>query len=95
VHTKELGKDHPLWEESARILAYGLHNTILHWSPERVALGGSMMNEIGIPLARVRFHLEAIRNKFPRIPDMVHGELKDQGGLWGALARLQQLTARS
>jgi predicted NBD/HSP70 family sugar kinase len=95
AHPKELGKEHPLWEESARILAYGLHNTILHWSPDRVALGGSMMNEIGIPVERVRFHLEAIRNKFPRVPEIVHAELKDLGGLWGGLARLRQLTGRS
>jgi predicted NBD/HSP70 family sugar kinase len=95
VHPKELGKEHPVWEEEARLLAYGLHNTILHWSPQRVAIGGSMMNEIGIPVERVRFHLEKIMKKFPTLPEIVHSELGDVGGLWGALARLRQLNASS
>jgi predicted NBD/HSP70 family sugar kinase len=95
MHPKELGADHPLWEESARILAYGLHNTILHWSPNKIALGGSMMKEIGIPVERVAHHLSAILKKFPKAPPLVHAELNDLGGLWGGLARLRQLSGRS
>ncbi|HVU75407.1 MAG TPA: ROK family protein [Candidatus Paceibacterota bacterium] len=93
VHPKELGTDHPFWEEAARVLAYGLHNTISHWSPDTVAIGGSMMNEIGIPLPRVEAHLEAIRKKYPVLPKIVHSELGDLGGLWGGLQRLKELTA--
>jgi predicted NBD/HSP70 family sugar kinase len=95
VHPKELGKDHPFWEEAARILAYGLHNTILHWSPDRVAIGGSMMKEIGIPLPRVESHLKEILKKFPTAPEIVPAKLEDLGGLWGGIAKLQQLTVRS
>ncbi|MEY4747148.1 MAG: hypothetical protein RLZZ416_197 [Candidatus Parcubacteria bacterium] len=90
-HPREIEKDSPLWEELARIFAYGLHNTILHWSPERVVLGGSMFNEIGIPIDRVRFHLQGIMRKFPEIPEIVHSSLGDLGGIHGGLARLKQL----
>lgn len=91
VHPKEIDKDSPVWEELARYTAFGLHNTILHWSPERVVLGGSMFNEIGIPVDRVRVHLQEIMKAFPEIPEIVHSSLGDAGGLWGGLARLKQL----
>lgn len=89
-HPKELGKDNPLWEELARMAAIGVHNSILHWSPDCVVIGGSMVNEIGIPVDRIRYHVADIMKIFPTIPDIVHSELKDVGGLWGGLARLKQ-----
>jgi len=90
VHPKELGKDHPVWEEEARVLAHGLHNTILHWSPDRVALGGSMFNEIGISVERVSYHVATLMKKFPVVPEIVHSSLGDIGGLWGGLALFRQ-----
>ncbi len=90
VHPKELGKDHEIWDELAKTTAYGLHNTILHWSPDRIALGGSMLNEIGISCDRVRTHLEGIMRKFQTVPEIVHSGLGDVGGLYGGLALLRQ-----
>ena len=89
VHPRDLGPDSPVWEELARIAAIGVHNTILHWSPELVVLGGSMFNEIGIPVESVKEHVAEIMKKFPRIPDIVHATLHDEGGLYGGLARLR------
>ena len=89
VHPKEIDKDSPVWEELARITAFGVHNTILHWSPDRVVLGGSMFNEIGIPVERVRAHVRSIMKKFPETPEIVHSSLGELGGLWGGLARLR------
>ena len=88
---KLIEKDSPVWEELARLCAFGLHNTILHWSPDRVVLGGSMFNEIGIPVDRVRFHVAEIMRKFPSVAEIVHSQLGDLGGLWGGIARLKQL----
>ncbi|HEY4527386.1 MAG TPA: ROK family protein [Candidatus Paceibacterota bacterium] len=88
---RELGKDHPVWEELARIVAIGVHNSILHWTPDRIVLGGSMFNEIGISVARVQAHLSEIMKAFPQIPEIVHSSLGDVGGLWGGMARLKQL----
>jgi predicted NBD/HSP70 family sugar kinase len=87
---KDLGKEHIVWDELAGTLAFGVHNTILHWSPDRVVIGGSMMNEVGIPLERVRKNVAAIMHKFNDVPDIVHSSLGDLGGLWGGLARLKQ-----
>lgn len=90
-HPKELGKESPVWEELAEILAYGLYNSLVHWSPDCVVLGGSMFNEIGISVERVRAHLARINVKLPEVPEMVHSALGDIGGLYGGLARLKQL----
>ncbi len=89
-HPKELGLESPVWEELAETLAYGLHNTILHWSPDRVVLGGSMFNEIGIKVDRVAYHLQQIMIELPSLPEIVHSELADLGGLYGGLAFLKQ-----
>ena len=86
---REIAKDDPVWEELAEILAYGVFNTIVTWSPHRIVIGGSMMNEIGIPVERVAFHLARINNIYPSVPEVVHASLGDNGGLWGALALLK------
>jgi hypothetical protein len=54
-----------------------------------------MMKEIGIPLPRVEAHLKEILKKFPAAPELVPAKLEDLGGLWGGIAKLQQLTVRS
>ncbi len=87
---KELGKEHEVWEELAEILAFGVHNTILHWSPSTVVLGGSMFNEIGIPVASVEKHVHAIMKKMAIVPDIVHSSLGDVGGLHGGVELLKQ-----
>ncbi len=92
-HPKDLGKGNAVWEELAETLAYGLHNSILHWSPDRVAIGGSMLNEVGISVERTALHLKKIMRKFPRVPDIVHSKLGDVGGLYGGLALLRQKAA--
>lgn len=77
--------DDAVWDELAKFLAYGLHNTILHWSPDIIVLGGSMMKEIGIPLPAIRKHLDEILKIFPTPPQIEKAELQDFGGLYGAL----------
>lgn len=78
--------DDAVWDELAKFLAYGLNNTIVHWSPDIVVLGGSMMKEIGIPVPAVRKYLTEIMKIFPQIPEIEKAELGDFGGLYGSLA---------
>jgi predicted NBD/HSP70 family sugar kinase len=87
---KDLGAEHPVWDELAAILAYGVHNTILHWSPDRVVFGGSMFNTIGIKVERVEANVRELMHKFPEVPEMAHSQLGDLGGLYGAMVRLRQ-----
>lgn len=91
---KRIGKkpeeidDPEFWRRIAMFLAYGLNNTIVHWSPEAVILGGSLMNKIDIE--RVRENLRAILKIFPEMPDLKKAELGDKGGLWGSMVFLSQ-----
>ncbi|KKU81744.1 MAG: hypothetical protein UY07_C0010G0013 [Parcubacteria group bacterium GW2011_GWA1_47_8] len=76
--------DDAVWDELAKFLAYGLNNTIMHWSPDIIVIGGSMMKDVGIPIPAVRKHLAQIF-KLPDIPEIKKAELDDYGGLYGAL----------
>ena len=89
---RELGKDNPVWEDMARIAADGVNTSIVFWSPDRVIIGGSMTNEIGISVDRIRALVEENMKAYPKTPEIVHSKLGDLGGLWGGLARLKQLT---
>lgn len=89
---RDLGKENPVWEELAEICAFGVHNTILHWSPNKVVMGGSMLNEVGISVPRIEWHVQNIMRKFSFVPPIVHSELGDVGGLHGGLELLRQRT---
>jgi glucokinase len=82
--------DMNVWDECAYILAVGLHNTFLHWSPERLVLGGAMFNDQGISIERVKEHLIKIARVPEEIPEIKKSELKDIGGLYGSMALYNQ-----
>jgi glucokinase len=85
-------RDPYVWEELARILAIMVHNTILHWSPDTVVLGGSMITgNPSISLEKVQEHLAKIPSPFPELPALRKAELKDRGGVYGGLAYIQTI----
>ncbi|MDP2641396.1 MAG: ROK family protein [Candidatus Yanofskybacteria bacterium] len=87
----EFSQDDPLWEELAEWLAVGLNNTIVHWSPDIVVLGGSMMTgNPRIPLESVKKHLKEKLTIYPESPELALAQLGDFSGLYGALILLQQ-----
>ncbi len=81
--------DKKFWENSAKMLAYGLNNTIVHWSPDVVVVGGSMINERGISLEKTKKFLLEIMKIYPEVPEIKKAELGDLGGLYGALTYLK------
>ena len=46
------------WDEVAKYLAIGLNNIIVHWSPDIIVLGGSVMKSI--PLDKVKSYLKEL-----------------------------------
>lgn len=83
--------DPEIWEETARILAYGLNNIIVHWSPDIIVLGGPMIiQENGISIEKVKKYLKDILKIFPEPPPITKAILGDQGGLYGALVFAKQ-----
>ncbi len=85
--------DSALWDELASYLAYGLRNTIVYWSPNVIVLGGSMI--VGDPrILRedIERHTKAVLGDLP-CPLILDATLKDEGGLYGAIAFLKQKIA--
>lgn len=83
--------DSKVWDECAYILAVGLHNTFLHWSPDRLVLGGAMFNDTGISIDKVKEHLVNIVRVPKEIPDIKKAELKDSGGIYGSMALYNEI----
>jgi predicted NBD/HSP70 family sugar kinase len=84
-------EDPQVWEDLSRWLAYLLNNTIVHWSPHSVVLGGSMIvGDPAIPVDRVADHLNDICAIYPEKPAIKKAELADMGGLYGAMAYVSQ-----
>jgi len=80
--------DKKVWDDVAYYLAFGIHNSLLHWSPDVIVLGGSMMKSI--PIEKVSENLHEILTIFPKAPLVKRAELGNKGGLRGALAIAKQ-----
>jgi len=78
--------DEKIWDDQARLLAIGLNNIIVLWSPECIVLGGSTMQHI--PIDKVQKYTKEFLRIFPEPPTLVRSELGDFGGLYGAMAYL-------
>jgi len=84
-------EDEKIWSEISEVLAYGVHNVIVFWSPDVVILGGSIMNAPGILLKKVESSLKENMKIFPEYSEIKKAALGDFGGLWGALAYIKEL----
>lgn len=83
--------DPKFWDEIAKILAFGLANTTVHWSPDAIVLGGSMITgDPAIPIVAVEKHLQEILKIYPELPVVKKAKLGDIGGLLGALEYAQK-----
>lgn len=81
--------DPAIWSDIAKTLAYGLCNSIVHWSPDVVVLGGSVMQRISIEDTET--HLKEILTVYSELPKLTRASLGDTAGLWGALALSRQI----
>ena len=80
--------DENIWKNVESLIAIGLNNTILHWSPEIVILGGGIMKVEAISIDRIKINLKNILKVFPHHPEIKKGELGELAGLWGSLQYL-------
>lgn len=72
----------------ADILAKGLYDNVLHWSPDVIVLGGSMIvGKNPIPIERVATTLTSLVTQYyPEAPKVLKATLGDHGGLYGGMA---------
>ena len=82
--------DPKIWDELAKYLAYGVNNTLIHWSPDILVIGGSMMKRVGIPLDAVRQYVKQFTKILPAVPPIELASLGDWGGLYGGLELYRQ-----
>lgn len=94
----ELPDDHPAWPLEAEYLALGILSIVLTASPERMVLGGGVMQQESL-LAQVRRQLSALNAGYLPTPMLgeevdryvVAPELGDRAGVLGAIALAQDL----
>lgn len=80
-----------IWDQLAYYLAHGLRNTVLYWSPDVIVLGGSMiLGDPRILLDDIRRHTEEALGEEMPCPLIKDGEFRDEAGLYGAMALLNQ-----
>ena len=80
-------KDPQVWDEISKYLAIGLTNTVVHWSPDTIVLGGSVSESI--PLEKVQSYLSEFLTIFPQAPEILKATLGQDAGLYGALELLK------
>jgi glucokinase len=81
--------DGQIWQEITHFVAVGLHNVIIHWSPDTVVLGGGIIESGKISVTRLFHEVEKLLKIFPDIPVIKKSELGDLAGLYGCLYMLQ------
>ena len=93
VRAETLPPDHPAWELEAHYLAHALVNFILTLSPQRIILGGGVMNQKQLfPLIHVK--VRALLNNYLQTPEIleelgnfiVPAALGSRAGVLGAIA---------
>lgn len=73
-------------QQRLHALATGLYNSILHWSPNLVVLGGAMIQNRVYDLSTLRSNMRMRNTLSKQVPPIRKGRLGDEAGLWGALA---------
>lgn len=82
-HPRDVAKT-PAWKDVEHALAVGIHNTVLHWSPNVVVVGGSMANDLSA--LRLSTELSKIMRVHARLPEVRLATLGALGGIFGAIA---------
>jgi fructokinase len=96
VRAENLSLDHPAWDLEAHYLAIALHDFICTLSPQRIILGGGVMNQTHLfPLVRQKT-IESLRNyvQHPILLDKIDEYIVPPGlgsyaGVFGAIALAQ------
>ena len=95
-----LSPDHPAWQLEAHYLALGLMNICLILAPERIVLGGGVMNQSFL-FPMIRSELTQLLGNYLRLPQIADMEsyvvpsgLSGIAGLYGGLALTHQAPQR-
>lgn len=87
MHPKEVAKT-PEWDIIEDDIAVGLHNSIIHWSPDVLIIGGSMSKDLDAE--RMTEKISKRMRIHPELPAIKIAELSSIGGIHGGFAFLRQ-----
>lgn len=81
--------DDAAWEDIMHLLAVGINNVAVMWSPNIIVLGGSVPQKLNFD--RVNEYFGEVCKIYPEKPLIKMAEIDEQGGLYGGLAYLKNL----
>lgn len=92
-----LAPDHPAWDLEAHYLAHALVDIVVILSPERIILGGGVMQQLQL-FSMVRGKVQQLLNGYLTIPAIIHSVdtyvvppgLGGRSGVLGAIALAEQ-----
>lgn len=101
LSARDLPPDHPAWTLEARYLALGLANWVCTLSPQRIVLGGGVMQQAQL-FPMIRQELGHILGGYIQAPEILNHrdtfvvppQLGSRAGVLGALAMAQALSHR-
>ena len=87
MHPKDVART-DAWEEVEQNVAVGLNNSIVHWSPDVVVIGGSMARDFN--LDSIKEKVTSLMRIHPTLPEIRIAELGSIGGIYGGFTFLKQ-----
>lgn len=87
-------EDTEIWKNITKELAIGVHNTLLHWAPDTLVLGGSMVTGTSGPCIDIDDLTKEVIQLSPELHKecvIKKAELGDLNGIYGALEWAKQL----
>lgn len=91
MHPKDVAQTRN-WREIERNVAIGLYNSILHWSPDCLVIGGSMSRDLSA--LRLKEKISKLMKIHPELPEIKIAELDSIGGLHGGFAFLKNILGK-
>lgn len=88
-------KDPEIWKKATEYLTYSLVNSILHWSPDVLVLGGGIIMHNAITIPQIQGIMKDLQSKndimnvYPTLPLIMKAELDQSSGLYGGLAYIK------
>lgn len=76
--------DKKFWQKESELVAIGVINSILFWSPDIVILGGGISQRLNLDL--IKKEVKKNLYFYKKLPEIKLSKLKDLNGIYGALS---------
>lgn len=84
--------DPAIWKECAHYAAVVVYNSMLHFAPDKVVIGGALTKEGSLSVEDIELNVAKMNKHITALPQIVRGTLGDIAGLYGARAYARELS---